>query len=91
VPVGRLRIANANPVIETISELMKISEGTRREKPSDLFRAVAHTASKVPDTTNTSQAITHLFCAVLSLAGYGAPRPVSVADGFDGSKRTSGG
>ncbi len=50
----------------------KTKEGVSREKPSDLPRATAHTASKAPERTRTSQAMTDSKVAVVSRSGYGS-------------------
>ncbi|GAA4918705.1 hypothetical protein GCM10023405_47990 [Streptomonospora salina] len=58
-----------------MSPTAKISDGHRRVKPCDAASASAQTASSIPDTTSNSQAMTPPNHAVLSLTGYGAPRP----------------
>src|SRR5690606_39566667 len=51
----------------------KVIVGPRRVKPSDLPRAVAQTASNIPDTIRTTHAMVRTLSAVLSSTGYGVP------------------
>ena len=57
------------------SATAKVTVGTSRVRPSDRPRAVAHTASRTPESTRTSQDIEDLLGAVLSHTGYGTARP----------------
>lgn len=75
VPTGRSRMAKASPDMLMTIPIPKMMVGVSRLKPSDLPSAVAHTASKIPDTISTIQAMMNYLDAVLSQAGYGAPRP----------------
>lgn len=55
----------------TMIATTKTNDGTRRLNPSERPRAVAHTASKNPDTQRTIQDMTEQpFLAVLSQSGY---------------------
>src|SRR3954452_16106238 len=58
VPTGRLRIAYASPTMLATRPRTKTTVGASRVKPSVRPRAVAHTASRTPDRTRTSQDMT---------------------------------
>src|SRR5215216_375218 len=57
VLTGNSRIAYARPTMLRTADTPNVSDGARRVNPSDRPRAVAHTASSTPDTTNTSHDI----------------------------------
>lgn len=57
------------------SAMMKTVVGTIRVKPFDAPRAVAQTASSTPDASRMIHDTTVLHRPVVSLSGYGVPRP----------------
>src|SRR5699024_8207393 len=57
VPVGRKRIAYPRPPMLIAPPMKKMTVGHSLVNPSDLPRAVAHTASKLPETIKTTHAI----------------------------------
>src|SRR6185312_530975 len=68
-------MAYAKPAMLMTSPAPKTTDGTSRENPSVLPRAMAQTASNSPETMSTIHAMAnHRFpsVAVLSLAGYGS-------------------
>src|SRR5690606_18956726 len=70
VPVGRLRIAIARPTMLSANATTNTTLGPSRVRPSDFPRAVAHTASITPDTTNTNHATRFTSTRRLVVTGY---------------------
>jgi 3'(2'), 5'-bisphosphate nucleotidase len=72
VPTGSVRMAWPSPPMLSTSATTKVAVGAGRVRPSERPRAVAHTASRTPDSTSTNHDMTISSTAVLSLSWYGS-------------------
>src|SRR6478735_6641756 len=66
VPVEMSRIAQASPPMLATRATPKITDGQSFVKPSVLPRAVAHTASRMPETMRMTHAMTVLLASLVA-------------------------